>query len=109
MLSPTVKPLPRRAYLGAELPADDEAFTASGTRISAVTPGGMADRAGVCAGDTIVTLADLPVRSFGELAAALRRAGALSSIEIRFARDAVVHVGTADVVPCPLEELEGIG
>src|SRR6185436_14006140 len=50
-----------------------------------------------------------PVRSFAELAAALRRAGAVSSTEIRFARGAEVLVGTADVVPCPLEELEGIG
>jgi len=104
-----VKPLPRRAFLGAELPADEEAFTPTGTQIAAVAPGGMADRAGVRAGDTIVTLADLPVRSYAELAAALRRAGAASSIEIRYARDAAVLVGTADVVPCPLEELEGIG
>jgi alpha-beta hydrolase superfamily lysophospholipase len=104
-----MKPLPRRAFLGAELPADDEAFTASGTRIAAVAPGGMAERAGVEAGDTLVTLADLPVRSFAELAAALRRAGASSSVEIRFARGAEVLVGTAGVAPCPLEEPEGVG
>jgi alpha-beta hydrolase superfamily lysophospholipase len=104
----TMKPLPRRAFLGAELPAD-EAFTPSGTRIAAVAAGGMADRAGVCAGDTVVTLADLPVRSFAELSAALRRAGTAASIEIRFTRDAAVLVGTADVVPCPLEEIEGVG
>jgi alpha-beta hydrolase superfamily lysophospholipase len=104
-----LKPLPRRAFLGAELPADDEAFTPSGARIAAVTPGGMADRAGVRAGDTIVTLADLPVRSFAELAAALRRAGAAASTEIRFARDSEVHLGAADVTPCPLEEVEGVG
>jgi hypothetical protein len=104
-----MKPLPRRAFLGAELPADDEAFTPSGTQIAAVTAGGMADRAGVRAGDTIVTLADLPVRSFAELSAALRRAGAGSSTELRFARGAAVHVSAADVVPCPLEEIEGVG
>ncbi len=104
-----MKPLPRRALLGAELPADEEAFTPAGTRIAAVTAGGMADRAGVRAGDTIVTLADLPVRSFAELAAALRRAGAVSSTEIRFARDATIHVGAVAVASCPLEELEGIG
>lgn len=104
-----MKPLPRRALLGAELPADDEAFTPAGTQISAVTPGGMADLAGVRAGDTIVTLAALPVRTFAELSAALRRAGAGSSTELRFARGAEVLAGTAPVVPCPHEELEGVG
>ena len=104
-----MKPLPRRALLGAELPADDEAFTPAGMLISAVTAGGMADRAGVRAGDTIVTLADLPVRTFAELSAALRRAGAASSTELRFARGAEVLAGTAPVVPCPHEEVEGVG
>jgi pimeloyl-ACP methyl ester carboxylesterase len=104
-----MKPLPRRALLGAELPSDDEAFTPAGARIAAVAEGGMADRAGVRAGDTIVTLADLPVRSFAELSAALRRAGALSSAEIRFARGAEVRASSVAVAPCPLEEVEGVG
>ncbi|HSJ99584.1 MAG TPA: alpha/beta fold hydrolase [Kofleriaceae bacterium] len=104
-----MKPLPRRAFLGAELPPDDEAFSPSGTRISAVTPGGMADRADVRAGDTIVTLADLPVRTFAELAAALRRAGAAAEAEIRYARGATVRVSATEVAPCPLEEIEGVG
>jgi pimeloyl-ACP methyl ester carboxylesterase len=69
----------------------------------------MADRAGVCAGDTIVTLADLPVRTFAELAAALRRAGAVAKAEIRYARDATVRVSATEVAPCPLEEIEGVG
>jgi len=112
-----MKPLARRAFLGAELPTDtpdDPAFSASGTRIAAVTPGGMADRAGLRAGDTIVTLADLPVRSFAELSEALRRAGAAAEgaaaeISLRFAREAALHVGKVAVAPCPLEEIEGVG
>jgi pimeloyl-ACP methyl ester carboxylesterase len=104
-----MKPLPRRACLGAELPADEEAFTPAGTRIAAVAEGGMAARAGVRAGDTIVTLAALPVRTFAELAAALRRAGSMAQAEIRYARGAEVHAGTVDVTPCPLEEIEGVG
>src|SRR5690606_34006697 len=89
--------------------ADDEAFTPSGTRIGAVAEGGMAHRAGVRAGDTIVTLANLPVRSFAELAIALRRAGAGSATELRFARGAEVHASTVAVAPAPLEEVEGVG
>ena len=107
-----MKPLLRRALLGAELPTDepdDPVFTATGTRVAAVTPGGMADRAGLRAGDTIVTLAELPVRSFAELADALRRAGAAAETEIRFARGADLHVVKVAVTPAPLEEIEGVG
>lgn len=104
-----MKQLPRRALLGAELPADEEAFTPSGTRIAAVSPGGMAELAGVRAGDTLITLADLPVRTFAELAAALRRAGAGAKAELRFLRGAEILVGTAAVVACPLEAVEDVG
>ncbi|MDB4956379.1 MAG: pdz domain (also known as dhr or glgf) protein [Myxococcales bacterium] len=69
-------PLPRRAYLGAELPPDEEAFTAKGLRVAGVVAGGMADLAGVEPGDTIVAIAGLPVRTLCELGEALRRAGA---------------------------------
>jgi hypothetical protein len=101
-------PLPRRAVLGAELPAD-EAFTPSGAVIAAVDPGGMAERAGLRAGDTLVTLADLPVRSPDELAAALRRAGEGATATLRFARGTAALAGTTDVELCPLEEVEGVG
>lgn len=104
-----MKPLPRRAFLGAELPIEDDPFTPAGTRIAAVAPGGMAARAGVRAGDSLVTLADLPVRSFAELAAALRRAGGGATTELRYVRGTEVLAGSAAVTPCPLEEIEGVG
>ena len=101
------EPLPRRAFLGAELPADHLAFTQAGMRIDGVTPGGMADRAGVRTGDTVVAVAGLPVRTLGELGAALRRAGAEGTAEIRFTRGGASHEEKVEVVHVPREELEG--
>ncbi|MCW5801038.1 MAG: hypothetical protein KIT31_01400 [Deltaproteobacteria bacterium] len=66
--------LPRRAFLGAELPDDGIAFGEGGVRIAGVADDGMAARGGVVAGDVIASLAGLPVRSLCELSAALRAA-----------------------------------
>ena len=74
--------LPRRAFLGAELPPDDEAFTARGMRIVGVLPDGMAEAAQLVGGDVVVAIADRPVRDLCELGTALRAAGALGAAEL---------------------------
>jgi len=66
--------LPRRAFLGAELPPDEEAFTGEGVRIAGVLEDGMAVRAKLVAGDIVVAIAERPVRDFCELASALQSA-----------------------------------
>src|SRR5262245_49726383 len=95
--------LPRRALLGAELPGDHDAFTSEGVRIVAVAPESMAARAGLGAGDVLVSLAGMPVRDLRELAAALRRAGAATTTELAFVRGGEHHVGVVAVVPFPRE------
>lgn len=102
------EPLPRRAFLGAELPADHLAFTQDGMRIDGVVPGGMADRAGVRTGDTIVAIAGLPVRTLGELGAALRRAGAAATAELRYMRRGELHAEIVEVTNLPREEIAGV-
>lgn len=106
-MSDLTAPLPRRVFLGAELPADHLAFTQAGMRIDGVTPGGMADRAGVRTGDTVVEIAGLPVRTLGELGAALRGAGEAESAEIRYTRGGELYVETVEAVRSPHEEIEG--
>jgi pimeloyl-ACP methyl ester carboxylesterase len=91
--------LPRRAFLGVRLPADAEAFSAAGARIAGVLPGGMAERAGLAAGDRLVTLAGLPLRDPCELGEALRRAGAADAAELVWDGGAA----TVPVVPHPRE------
>jgi alpha-beta hydrolase superfamily lysophospholipase len=79
--------LPRRAYLGAELPDDRLAFDGTGMRVSGILPGTMAARAGLAAGDVVTTIASAPVRSLGELGAALRIAGACTATTIEYLRE----------------------
>ena len=81
--------LPRRAFLGAELPADDVAFGPTGMTIAGVSRGGMADRAGLVAGDRIVSLGELPVRDPCELDVALRAAGGRERVQIAYAHSTV--------------------
>ena len=56
-------PLPRRAFLGAELPEDGVAFTDDGVHIAGVADDGMAVRGGIVAGDVLASVAGQPVRS----------------------------------------------
>ncbi len=99
--------LPRRAFLGAELPPDEEAFTPDGMRIAGITPGGMADRAGVQVGDVIVSIADAPVRNLCELASALRVAGALATARLMLRRGTAVIEESVPVTPQPVEAIDG--
>ncbi|CAN5796967.1 hypothetical protein BH11MYX3_BH11MYX3_42140 [soil metagenome] len=99
--------LPRRAFLGAELPGDEEAFTPDGMRIASVTPGGMADRAGVQAGDVIVSIAETPVRNPRELGTALRAAGAVSTAKLMLRRGTAVIEASVGVTPQPVETIDG--
>jgi pimeloyl-ACP methyl ester carboxylesterase len=82
--------LPRRAFLGAELPPDEEAFTDDGMRIAGVVEGGMAEAAALVAGDVLVTLAGHRVRNLCELGEALRAAGRNPVAEIVTRRGSVV-------------------
>lgn len=100
--------LARRVFLGAELPGDDEAFTADGVRIVDVAPNGMADRAGMLPGDTLVTLAGTRVRDLCELAAALRRAGATSMTELVYLRGGERVARTVETVEMPAEQIDGV-
>jgi len=93
--------LPRRAFLGAELPGDHEAFTAVGVRVAAVAPDSMAARAGVIAGDVLVSVAGLPVRDLRELARALRAAGTAPTTALAFERAGARHVADVPTVPFP--------
>jgi uncharacterized protein len=91
--------LPRRAFLGVELPPDEEAFSDEGMRIAGVVDGGMAHAAGVEAGDVIVVLAGHRVRNLCELSEALRAAGRNRVAEVITRRGSVV----VDVAPQPSE------
>src|SRR5690348_11761129 len=82
--------LPRRGFLGAELPPDAEAFTDEGMRIAAVVEGGMAERAGLVTGDVVISLAGHRVRNLCELGEALRAAGRNRAAEIVTGRGSAV-------------------
>src|SRR5690349_4023764 len=97
--------LPRRAMLGAELPADAEAFSPDGMWIDGVLPDSMAERAGLVAGDCVHTIAELPVRTLAELSAALRRAGAAPTTTIAFRRGTEHVTRDVDVTPLPFEAI----
>jgi len=101
--------LPRRAYLGAELPDDGVAFGAQGMRITGVHPGSMAERAGLAAGDVVTRIAAHPVRSLAELAAALRAAGALGTVPIELARGETRWTADVEVDVVPPEPAAELG
>jgi uncharacterized protein len=96
-------PLPRRAYLGAELPGDSEAFTPDGIRIAGVAGGSMAALAGLRAGDVLVSIGGHQLHDLRTLFAALRNAGHAASVELIVLRDGVHQVVHADVVAVPPE------
>jgi pimeloyl-ACP methyl ester carboxylesterase len=100
--------LPRRAFLGAELAADDLAFGDGGVRLAGVRPDGLVAGAGLVAGDLVVTVAGLPVRDPCELGEALRRAGALAEVELVYRRGDACHTARAGVVAMSREQLDGI-
>jgi alpha-beta hydrolase superfamily lysophospholipase len=89
--------LPRRAFLGAELPPDADAFTADGMRIAGVVEGGMAARVGLLADDIVTSIAKLPTRNLCELAAALRAAGSTSTTQVIFIRAGDLYVREVSV------------
>jgi alpha-beta hydrolase superfamily lysophospholipase len=91
--------LTRRAFLGAELPPDAEAFTAEGMNIAGVVEGGMAMRAGLLPGDILASLAKQPTRNLCELANALRVAGHAAATQVVFIRGGDLYVRGVDVVP----------
>jgi uncharacterized protein len=95
--------LPRRAYLGAELPADHEAFSEAGVRIAAVVEGSMAHCAGMRGGDVLISLAAQPVHDLRSLAAALRSAAREPMTEVVYLRDAERIRVSVDVVATPCE------
>ncbi|MCB9570481.1 MAG: alpha/beta fold hydrolase [Kofleriaceae bacterium] len=99
--------LPRRAFLGARLPPDDDAFTADGVAVAAVVAGGMAAEAGVIAGDRLVALSGAPLTTPARLAAALRGAGAGRDAEVAYRRSDAVHRRVVPVRPWPREALPG--
>jgi hypothetical protein len=85
-------PLPRRCFLGAELPADSDAFVDGGVQIAGVRPDGMAAAAGLVPGDIVTTIAGLPVRDLCELGEALRRGVRSESVAIETRRHHVAVV-----------------
>ena len=113
--------LPRRAYLGAELPPDDRAFVDGALVIAGVLPGGMAAAANLMPGDRISSLAGIPVRDLSSLAEALRRAAAAPTTElatlrrthhiatIPAPRDAATHYGELAVPGARLRTLATAG
>jgi uncharacterized protein len=102
-------PLPRRAYLGAELPADHEAFTRDGVRIAAVVDDSMAHRAGMRAGDVLISLAAQPVHELRSLASALRTAAGEQMTELVYLRDDERIVAHVDVIAMPREPRASYG
>jgi pimeloyl-ACP methyl ester carboxylesterase len=95
--------LPRRAFLGAELAGDEDAFSPAGMRIAGVLEGGMAVRANLLANDLVVSVAGMPVRNPCELSEALRRAGGMQRVEIGVEREDSRFVRTVDLVQTPRE------
>lgn len=95
--------LPRRAYLGAELPGDTEAFTDGGVRIAGVVDGSMAQRAGLRGGDLLTSLAGQPLHDLRTLAAALRDAARARTTQLVYVRDGDQRTIDVDVVHVPRE------
>jgi pimeloyl-ACP methyl ester carboxylesterase len=91
--------LTRRAFLGAELPPDAEAFTSEGMLVAGIVEGGMAMRAGLLPGDLVTLFAKLPTRNLSELAAALRAAGQGSTTQLMFVRGGDLYVREVSVIP----------
>lgn len=81
--------LPRRLRLGIELRhagPEGSAFCRGGVAAARVSPGSMAEAAGMQAGDRLTSLDALPVRTRAELQVALRSAGPGGSVKLSFDR-----------------------
>lgn len=101
--------LPRRAFLGAELPGDDVAFTADGIVVDGARPGGMADAAGLQAGDRLTALAGVALGTLADLREALRQAGTATATTLTFTRAGAGHAAVVAVVAHPAEADAALG
>lgn len=101
------RPLPRRAFLGAELAPDQEAFSEAGVLVLSVIEGGMAAAAGVQGGDHISKLGGHPMNSLRAMRFALREAGKATSTSLHFVRSDQQLSSSLLVQPCPMEETAG--
>jgi serine protease DegQ len=85
-----------RPWLGLRV-APDHAREAGGLAVTAVVPGGPADRAGVRPGDTLLSVQGLPLRRVGDLTRLIDRADEATSWEAALLRDG----DRVDVSLCP--------
>jgi len=93
--------LPRRAYLGVGLTEDYIAFSDGRLAIAGVLAGGMAEAAGLVAGDRILSIAGVAVRELCDLGEALRRAGAMRSVVLVVERDSARFELETPVIAAP--------
>ena len=107
MPAQVVAPLPRRAFLGAALAPDVEAFSDEGVLVLSVVAGGMAASAGVQGGDRITGLGGHPMNSLRAMRFALREAGRADSTRLDVLRGAEQLSCQIAVQPSPLEFAEG--
>ncbi len=98
--------LPRRAFLGIDLP-DGDAFTSEGMRAAGAGAGSMAHEAGIEAGDVVARLAEAPLRSFDELRVAIGRAGEMESTRIVVVRGGERFERSVRVQHRPRETIDG--
>lgn len=98
--------LARRISLGIVVPAG-EVFAAEGLRVAGVTRGSMAEAAGVVAGDVVVALGGLPLRSHAELREATGRAGERREVAVTVLRGERRFEAIARVVERPIERIDG--
>ncbi|HEU0034282.1 MAG TPA: alpha/beta fold hydrolase [Kofleriaceae bacterium] len=96
-------PLPRRAYLAIELGPDEHAFTPNGAVVDGVLPGGMAELAGVRAGDIVASLGGASLRSLDELGVALRLVARRSTVALSYTRDGASILRDVSVISVPNE------
>jgi pimeloyl-ACP methyl ester carboxylesterase len=106
-MTPPRDALPRRAFLGAQLAPDGEAFSEQGVLVAGVAVGSMVALAGVEAGDRLVSVAGSPLRNLCEMAFALRDAGRESEVEIVFQRAGQRLAKTVATQSAPREVIEG--
>lgn len=99
--------LPRRAFLGAQLAPDGEAFNEEGVLVVGVAAESMAALAGVQAGDRLLRVAGAPLRNLCEMAFALRVAGGQSEVSIDFERASQRLSERVPTQPAPRESIAG--
>src|SRR5688572_11505446 len=97
--------LPRRAFLGIELPA--KPFARGGLEVWGVVPASMADAAGLRKGDLVLAIDERPIASEDDLACALRAIAAKERVGLVFEREGTRESREVPVVPRPHETIEG--